>query len=38
MEVLAAAEASAPELAGLRLDAALMLLFPERWQSSTGVS
>lgn len=36
IEVLAAAEATAAELEGLRLDAALLLLFPDRWKSSTG--
>lgn len=36
IEVLAAAEATAAELQGLRLDAALLLLFPDRWKSSTG--
>jgi hypothetical protein len=35
-EVLAAADATAAELQGLRLDAALMLLFPGRWDSLTG--
>lgn len=36
MEVLAAAEATAPDLDGVRLDAALSVLFPGRWKSSTG--
>ncbi len=35
-QVLAAAEATAAELEGRRLDSALLLLFPGRWKSSTG--
>jgi hypothetical protein len=36
MKVLAESEATALDLEGVRLDAALSVLFPGRWKSSTG--